>query len=90
MANGIVLCVASHPVDLDDGRTLGPGESADGVDVSHAHNQLLLDEGLVIELDTLPKDTPRKDEDETPPPAEVPAVASTDNQAAPPATGGNG
>lgn len=45
-----VLNVSGHPIDLNDGRTLAPGEEADGVDIDHPHNQSLLDSGHVVHV----------------------------------------
>ena len=43
-----VKAVGSHPIDLDDGRTLGPGEIAENVPMN-AHNKALLeDEHIAI------------------------------------------
>lgn len=46
-----VVCVASHPVDLDNGVTLGPGEQAENVDTSHPHNRDLVVSGLINVID---------------------------------------
>lgn len=43
--------VSGHPVDIDSGRTLAPGEVADGVDLKHPHNKSLLDLGLATEIE---------------------------------------
>lgn len=40
-----VLNVAGHPIDLDDGRTLAPGEEAVEVDTDHPHNRALVVNG---------------------------------------------
>lgn len=37
--------VGSHPVDLSDGRTLGPGETAEDVATGNTHNKDLIDQG---------------------------------------------
>lgn len=42
-----VTCVASHPVDLNTGRTLEPGEK-DQANVLDPHNKALLDSGDLI------------------------------------------
>jgi hypothetical protein len=55
MAKSRVLCTSSHAVDLDDGRVLGPGETAIDVDVEDAHNALLLTGGLIRVFDSAPK-----------------------------------
>lgn len=53
-----VLNVAGHPIDLDDGRTLAPGEQAEEVDTTHPHNRVLVVEGLATVLEgTTPKKT---------------------------------
>jgi hypothetical protein len=48
MAN--VLNSANRPVDLDDGRTLAPGEEAKKVDLAHPHNKTLIEQGLVLQV----------------------------------------
>lgn len=90
----IVLNISSHPIDLDDGRILGPGEVAEDVDLDIAHNQGQLEDGHLRELDAMPKDTPRPTEDEDKPttaPTELgtPAAAELPNEAAPVSSGGN-
>ena len=45
-----VVCTATHPVDLDDGRSLPPGETADNVDLSIESNASLLEAGQIYEL----------------------------------------
>lgn len=37
-----VLNVSGHPIDLDTGRTLAPGEEAVDVDTDHPHNRVLV------------------------------------------------
>jgi len=37
-----VLNVAGHPVDLDNGRTLAPGESVEDIDTGKPHNRVLV------------------------------------------------
>lgn len=51
-----ILNVASHPIDLDSGRTLAPGEEAEA-DLDHPHNKSLVDDGLAVEVavDTKPQ-----------------------------------
>ncbi len=51
-----VLNVAGHPVDLDDGRTLASGESAE-VDAGKPHNRVLIVQGHLLVTDGK---TPRK------------------------------
>lgn len=46
-----VVCTASHPVDLDDGTTLGPGQQAEKVDINNPHNSSLIDAGFLTVLD---------------------------------------
>ena len=54
-----ILNVASHPVDLDDGRTLAPGEEAT-VDTDDLHNKVLIDQGSILVMaDEKPKTTER-------------------------------
>jgi hypothetical protein len=43
-----VLCTSQHAIDLDDGRTLGPGESADDIDLESAHNRALVLDGHLL------------------------------------------
>lgn len=58
---GTVVCTATHPIDIDTGQTLSPGESAVDVDTTHPHNAaLILDRSLVVTEGT----TPRKRRDE--------------------------
>lgn len=45
-----ILNVGSHPVDLDDGRVLAPGETAT-VAIDGRHNQLLINQGSVLVLE---------------------------------------
>lgn len=40
-----VLNVSGHPIDLDDGRTLAPGEQAEKVNTDHPHNRALVVNG---------------------------------------------
>lgn len=42
-----VVCVATHAVDLDDGRSLAPGTTAYDVDTSNPHNRNLVIDGLI-------------------------------------------
>jgi hypothetical protein len=49
-----VLNVASHPIDLDDGRTLAPGEEAVGVNLNITHNKVAVAQGLLIEVKSAP------------------------------------
>lgn len=42
--------VGTHPVDLSDGRTIGPGETAEDVALGNAHNKDLLDQGHIAVL----------------------------------------
>lgn len=45
-----VKCIASHPVDLDDGRILARGESGQ-IDETTPHNAALIDGGALLELE---------------------------------------
>lgn len=47
MANDDVMNVSTHPIDLADGRPLGPGESAGDVDTNDPHNADLVESGLI-------------------------------------------
>lgn len=42
-----VKSISAHPIDLDDGRQLGPGETAQDVSLHNAHNKALLDDGHI-------------------------------------------
>lgn len=51
-----VVCTATHAVDLDDGRSLAPGETAYEVDTDHPHNRgLVIDGSLVVTDGTTPR-----------------------------------
>lgn len=53
-----VLNVAGHPIDLNDGRTLAPGEEADGVDTDHPHNRALaVNQHIVVSEGMTPQKT---------------------------------
>ena len=62
-----VLNVASHAVDLHDGRTIAPGESAD-IDIKIEHNARLVAAGLILVEAAAPAEVkspqgkPREDE----------------------------
>lgn len=43
-----VVNVGGTVIDLDDGRSLGPGETAEGVNLAHAHNDRLVLAGLLL------------------------------------------
>jgi hypothetical protein len=45
-----VVCTATHPVDLADGRSLAPGQSADDVSVTNHHNKALVEGGSLTVL----------------------------------------
>jgi hypothetical protein len=40
-----VVCTATHAVDLDDGRSLAPGETAYDLDIDKEHNNTLVTDG---------------------------------------------
>lgn len=46
-----VVCSSSHPIDLSDGRTLAPGESAEDVDTTHPHQRALVLDGHIVVLE---------------------------------------
>jgi hypothetical protein len=46
-----VINSTSHPVDLDTGRSLAPGEVAEDVDTEETHNRVLVAEGLLTVLE---------------------------------------
>jgi hypothetical protein len=48
MTGSTVKCVSTHIEDLDDGRTVEPGQVIKGVDPTHPHNKRLLDERKLI------------------------------------------
>lgn len=62
--------VAGHSIDLDTGRTLAPGEKAEGVNVDHPHNQALIARGKAV------ASTPRKN----PPSRPAKPMADTDTE----------
>lgn len=66
-----VLNVAGHPIDLDDGRTLAPGEEAEDVDTDHPHNRAVIVRGLATVTEGT---TPRKTQ-----PAKLAKAAADDN-----------
>lgn len=43
-----VLNVTGHSIDLDDGRTLAPGEEAEDVNTEHPHNAAVIDQGFAL------------------------------------------
>lgn len=45
-----ILNVSNQTIDLDDGRTLAPGETANSVDLGHPHNKAILGQGLALAL----------------------------------------
>lgn len=47
--------VGSSIVDLDDGRTLAPGDYADDVNLADPHNDRLVLAGIIIAVPTHPK-----------------------------------
>lgn len=51
-----VICTSAHAVDLSDGRTLAPGESATEVDIDHDHQKALVLDGHLYVLDDAPDD----------------------------------
>lgn len=54
-----VICTATHPVDLADGRVLGPGEEAEDVDTSAPHvRNLVLDGHLLVTEGRTPRTRP--------------------------------
>lgn len=59
MAYGNVLCVGSHPVDLDDGRVLGHGDHALSIDIDHPHNAAQIAAGHLRVIDNAPVAMPR-------------------------------
>ncbi len=67
-----VLNVAGYPVDLDDGRTLAPGESGE-VDADKPHNRVLVTQGQLLVTEGM---TPKK----TQPGRLVREVANTEDR----------
>jgi hypothetical protein len=59
MGYGNVLCVASHPVDLDNGRVVSHGDFITSLDLDNPHNKVLLDERHLIPFDSAPVHSPR-------------------------------
>jgi hypothetical protein len=43
-----VLNTTGHPIDLSDGRTLAPGESAEDIDTGLSHNRVLVVNGHLL------------------------------------------
>lgn len=65
MARGIVLCIASHPINLHpDGRTVGPREWAEDVDLDDPTNVQALSDGHLAVLTKVPKNSPRTESGE--------------------------
>lgn len=60
MARGIVLCIASHPINLHpDGLTVGPHEWAQDIDLDDPTNAQAIADGHLTVLTSVPKDSPR-------------------------------
>ena len=57
MAN--VKNVGTTTIDLSDGRTLAPGETAEGISIERGHNKRLVDEGWLAEIVTEPAVKPK-------------------------------
>lgn len=55
---------STHPEDIADGRTFGPGEKATRVDEKHPHNAALIDIGRLIPIPIV-KPTPAAKKKET-------------------------
>lgn len=51
MTEARVICTSTHAVDLSDGRTLAPGEEAEGVDTDHEHQRALVLDGHILVLE---------------------------------------
>jgi hypothetical protein len=51
--------VAGHPIDLDTGRSLAPGEEAEDVNAAHPHNQALIARGQAVASTTRKNSTSR-------------------------------
>lgn len=64
--------VGTRVADLSDGRTIGPGETADDVAIGNPHNKDLLDQGMIAVVGAAPQ--PPAD---TAPDADRPARSST-------------
>lgn len=76
MARGIVLCIASHPINLSpDGISIGPREWAENVDLD-ANSQAIADGHLAV-LTSVPQDSPRTESGEPNQPL-IPSGAQTD------------
>lgn len=52
-----MLCSATHPIDLSDGRPLAPGEVAEDIDTDDPHQRALILDGHLLVLEG---STPRK------------------------------
>lgn len=60
MAN--VINISNRTVDLDDGRIVAPGDEAKKVNLAEPHNENLLRQGLIVELEQpKPKGTTGED-----------------------------
>lgn len=82
MARGIVLCISSHPINLHpDGRTVGPREWAEDVDLDDPVNVQSIADGHLTVLDQVPKYSPRTSSGEpnTPLSPSGPATGLTTN-----------
>lgn len=56
----------TYPVTLSDGRSLGPGETADDVALGNAHNKALSEAGDITELNDAPAKAPKSGTDRVP------------------------
>lgn len=61
-----VLNVTTHAIDLDDGRTLAPGETADDIKEGNRHNKTLIEQGLILVVDDEAAPDPEPDPDDPP------------------------
>jgi hypothetical protein len=81
MTIGNVLCTSTHPVDLDSGKVLGPGEHALSIDLDHPHNADVIANGHLIVIGDAPVITPRTESGEphpsTPSVASAPSIPAT-------------
>lgn len=72
-----VVCVATHPIDLADGRSLEPGERAASIDVNDPYNAQLIEAGSLLVAEAITTTKPKDGSPPTPPaPPADPATAT--------------
>jgi hypothetical protein len=64
--SGVVFNATDHAIDLDDGRTLGPSETAEDVDLDAEHNRnLVLGKQIVVQDGPVPRTSTAHKAEET-------------------------